>query len=307
MNIIGIILRFGLVVLLIHLLSCEKENVATDRTGFYIEISDGTIISENDILYYDSTSCIFFLKEPLYISYKESELGNLLYNEFTVFVNADTIYRGIIYPYDYNFSAMPPLPFVIFRDIHDLDRSVLEINYVGFTGDLRNDSRIIDRLNEKGLVYSGINFTINRVEVFGEYYGDSVACEITIQNPDPVNYYILDPQKMGEAYYNFYNRGVEFKIQPSGSLFKFSGIYHSEYGKIDESDFSVIAPGGSKTFTFGSKEYFITFEGTYTCNFSLRYRSSSIDLNQPNGRIWTGKVSSGIDNIEVKFQWHDNT
>lgn len=107
---------------------------------------------------------------------------------------------------------------------------------------------------------------------------------------------------MEEAYYNFYNGGIEFVKYPTGSVFDFDGIYHSEYGSIDINDFSLIEAGGSRTFAFGSKGYFITFEGLYKCNFSLRYRNSSIPIKQPNGRIWTGKVSSSIDNIVVKFK-----
>lgn len=291
----------GFIICLLHLVSCESEDHTIDKSGFYIEISDGTVISEEDILYYDSTSYTFFLKDPIYLSYKESDSGNLLENWFSVFVNGDTIYRGLIYPYEYITSAGPPLPYVIDRDIYELDRSVLEIKHVGFSSDRRNDSRIISALNKIGLLHSGIKFEINSVEVFGLYYGDSVACEITIHNPDPINYYILDPQKMGEAYYNFYNGGIEFVIYPTGSVFGFNGIYYSEYGRLDVDDFSLIEAGGSRTFTFGSKGYFITFDGIYICNFNLRYRSSSLDLNQPNGRIWIGEVSSSIDNIVVKI------
>lgn len=299
---INFILKLGFIILLTHLVSCESENDIIDKLGFYIEISDGSIITEDDILYYDSSSCILFLKDPLYLSYKESESGNKLENWFTVYVNTDTIYKGVIYPYDYNTSAGPLLPFIINRDIHELDRSLLEIRYVGFSSDLRNDPRIINALSNSGLLFSGITFTINSVKVFGLYYGDSVACEITIHNPDPINYYILDPQKMGKAYYNLYNGGIEFIIHSTGSVFDFDGIYHSEYGNIDEDDFSLIEAGGSRTFTFGSKDYYITFNGVYKCNFSLRYRSSFLDLKQPNGRIWTGKVSSSIDNIVVKIE-----
>jgi len=94
------ILKLGFIICLIHMVSCESENDTIEKSGFNIEISDGTIITEDDILYYDSTSCIFFLKNPLYISYKESESGNLLENWFTVLVNGDTIYKGLIYPYE---------------------------------------------------------------------------------------------------------------------------------------------------------------------------------------------------------------
>ena len=145
------ILKLGFIISLVLLISCESENNAFDKSGFYLEISDDTIITEDDILYYDSSSCILFLKDDIYFSYKESESGNILKNEFTVFVNRDIIYQGVIYPYDYMTIAGPSMPFFIYRDEQDLDRSVMEIRFAGYSSDLRNDPRIINALKNSGL------------------------------------------------------------------------------------------------------------------------------------------------------------
>jgi len=302
MKTIGYILKSGFIISLILLISCESENNTIDNSGFFIEISDGTLITENDILFYDSSSCILFLKYDMYLSYKESESGNILKNEFTVFVNRDTIYQGVIYPYDYMTSAGPPLPFFIYRDEQDLDRSVMEIRFTGYSSDLRNDPRIINALKNSGLLNSGISFTIDSVEVFDLFPNDKVRCVITIKNHDPINYYILDPQKMGEAYYSFYNRGLVFYRHETGYVSDFDGIYHSEYGKITVDDFSLLKGNSSLSFTFSSDDYFIAFSGIYKCSFSLRYRGSYLDLNQSDGRIWIGNVSSSIDNIIIEIE-----
>ena len=302
MKTINYIQKFGFFISLGLLLSCESENNKIDKSGFFIEISDGTIITEDDILYYDSSSCILFLKDNMYLSYRESESGNLLQNLFTVFVNSDTIYQGVIYPYDYMISAGSPLPFFIYRDEYDLDRSVMEIRYTGYSSDLRNDPRIINALKNSGLLCSGISFKIDSVEVFDLFPYDSVYCVITIHNLDPINYYILDPKKMGEAYYSLYNRGLVFTRHETGYVSDFEGIYHSEYGKITEEDFSLLEGNNSLTFSFGSNGYFIAFSGIYQCSFSLRYRGSYLDLNQPGGRIWIGNVSSSIDNIIIEIE-----
>ncbi len=303
MRTISFIINLGFLIGLISLFSCESEINEDDKSGFYIEISDGTIITEDDLLYYDSSSCILFLKDLIYLSYKESESGNLLENWFTVFVNGDTIYQGAIYPYDYMTSAGPPLPFIIYRDIHDLDRSVLEIRFAGFSNDLRNDSRIINALKNSGLLFSGITFTIDSVEVFDFFPYDSVRCVISVYNPDPINYYILDPQKMGETYYSLYNGGLVFTRHETGYETGFEGIYHSEYGTITEEDFSLLKANSSLSFAFSSTTYFISFSGIYKCTFNLRYRGSNIDLNQPDGRIWIGNVSSSIDNIVIEIEY----
>jgi hypothetical protein len=301
-RIIRFISNLSPLIILIFLFSCESESKEEEKSGFYIEISDGTLITEGDIMYYDSTSCILFLKNPVYFSYKESERWNLLENEFVVFVDGDTIYRGMIYPYYYLTNAAPLSPFIVDRDVYELDRSVLEIKFTGFGNDLRNDSRIIQALNNSGLLYSGISFTIDRIEIFDLFPYDSVRCEFTIYNPDPVNYYILDPQKMGETYFDLYNGGLIFTRHETGYETGFEGIYHSEYGTITEEDFMILPANSSVSMAFSSTNYLISFSGIYSCTFHLRFRSSNIDLDQPQGRIWIGNVRSGLDNIVFEAQ-----
>lgn len=269
-----------------------------------MEISDGTVITEDDILYYDSSTCIIFLKEDILLSYMEPESGRLFQNEFTVFVDGDTIYTGLIFPEEILSCAAPPRTYIIQREEGVLPRSVLEISYAGFSPDLRNDPRILSALNDNGLLYSGISLTIESAKVFGRFTDDTVCCTITLHNHDPINYYVLDPQKMGEAYYNYYHGGLVLIMHESGYMPDCCGIYQSEYGTITEEDFSILASGSSVTFTFCSVDYFIGFDGIYKGIFTLRYRSSHLDLDQPDGRLWVGSVSSGIDNIAVELMSH---
>jgi len=179
----------------------------------------------------------------------------------------------------------------------------MEIKFSGSPNDLRNDLRIINALEKSGLLARGISFTIDSVEVFPQFPDDSVRCVITIYNLDPINYYILDPQKMGEAYYSFYNRGLVFTRHETGYESDFRGMYNSKYGTITEEDFSLLEANSSLTFAFSSTDYFISFSGIYRCTFNIRYRGSNLDLNQPNGRIWVGNVSSSIDNIAIEIEY----
>ena len=110
------------------LFSCEKGLFSNlNDPEFSIEFYDGTTISEDDILFYDSSTCILFLKEDLLISYREysDENISLLASEFDVYVKKEKIYEGMIFPY--LFAAMAPSPIFVFRDIQSYGHSILPI------------------------------------------------------------------------------------------------------------------------------------------------------------------------------------
>ncbi|MEN8202832.1 MAG: hypothetical protein ABFS28_09575 [Bacteroidota bacterium] len=291
----------ALSMILTFLVSCETEQSG----AFRIEISDGTSITEDDILYYDSSTCMLFLKDDLFLSYREPESGHRFSNSFTVFVDRDTIYQGVIYPEELITCAGPQMPFVIYRDEGIRDKSILEIRHTGWaantgwTADMRNDPRIVSALSDNRLLYSGIGLTVDHVEVLGKYTDDTVCCTITLHNPDPINYYVLDPQKMGEDYFNYYNGGLLLTLHNSEYTCDCCGIYQPEYGKITLEDFSILESGASLTFTFCSDDYFIGFDGTFKGIFTIKYESSHLDLKQHDGRIWAGRVSAGYDNIII--------
>jgi len=281
--------------------SCEKSDESILYQGFRIEISDGTLIKESDILFYDSSSCTLYLKNDIYISYIERENTNIMFEIFTVFVNSDTIYQGIIYPRDYDMSSLPPKPYIIYRDRYD--RSLMKINFIKFYSiDRRYDPRIINSLQHTGLLRSGISLTIDSVSVDVGFPLQRAFARITLVNHDLQNYYILDPQKMGEEYYSVYNRGLVFTFQGSKYVSDFNGIYSSEYGTIDIDDFSILKAGSTLSLSFSSSKYFIGFEGMYDCQFTVRYNNSMmIPLQQPDGRIWVGSETAMIQNIPVKW------
>jgi len=302
-NSIGILI-FAITVNLI-IISCDKETDAINiKSGFSIEFSDGTIINEKDILFYDSSTCILFLKNEIYLSYKES-FGSMLSCEFAVFIDNDTIYKGIIIPY--RTSMMPPAAYTIIRDESYYDKSVLPIEISLDSVDLRNDLRIISVLEKSYLLNHGISFTIDSVSVSPNYIPDSnyinkISCVITIKNNDLINYYILDPKKMGESYYSLYNRGLKLLNKATDYTTGFDGIYHSEYGNITIDDFSILTGGNEVTYKFSSSDYPQILSGLYKCSLSLRYSGSYLDLEQADGRIWIGQVNSSIDNVIIDVE-----
>ena len=62
MKTINIVLILGLIFGL-YLISCESESDTNlNDSEFKVEFSDSTLITENDLLYYDSSTHLLFLK-----------------------------------------------------------------------------------------------------------------------------------------------------------------------------------------------------------------------------------------------------
>ena len=300
------VISFFIIGLLINLFfnSCDSdEDTISINSGFSIEFSDGTIIYEKDIFFYDSSTCILFLKDDIYFSYRENESGHILTNEFTVFVDDDTIYQGIMYPYDYAMAAGPSMPFYIYRDINNFDNSILQIQFLGYSNDFRNDPRIIMALEKSNLLNHGISFTIDSVNVIpNDNFSYKVSCVITIKNHDLINYYVLDPKKMGESYFSYYNGGLIFYNKETDYSYYLEGIYHSEWGSITIDDFSILKGGSEITYAFSSTDYRQIYSGLYKCSFSLKYKGSNFNLDRGDSRIWIGEVYSSVDNIVVELK-----
>jgi len=171
-----VIITLGLLSVL-FLSSCENENALNLNDGFKIEFNDGKIITGKEILFYDSSTHLIYLKNAL-------ELNQNISN-FNVLIDKDTIYHGIIY--SCNLSSMPPSPYFI-TDCFQYGNDILEVGHYGESNDLRNDPRIIDAFGNSNLLRNGISCKIDNVEIQSFENHSQVICTITIQNNDNFNY-----------------------------------------------------------------------------------------------------------------------
>ena len=74
-----------------------------DDPEFSVVFQDGTIINEEDIAFYDSSTTILFLNEKLYLDYGSEGYPLTDHFKFSVFVQNDTIFQGVVFPhYLYN-------------------------------------------------------------------------------------------------------------------------------------------------------------------------------------------------------------
>ena len=293
MKTLKIILVLGIVFSL-FLYSCESSNDTNlNDSRFKVEFSNSTVITENDLLFYDSSTHFLFLKSDL-------DFNQSIF-DFNVLVDNDTIYQGIIH--SCVLSTPPPSPFFI-TDCFHYGKDIIEIGCYTESNDLRNDQRIINALENSNLLRHGLSCNIDSLKVnsFDNY--SEATCTITIKNNDNINYYILDPKKMGELDFNYYTGGLFFQnIDTKANSFLRWSISNPDFGNITINDFSILTGGSEVTYIFKSSDYYKMDKGIYKVQFRFcgtKENTSEFDLNQKDGRIWVGDVKACIDSIIVE-------
>ena len=283
-------------ILFFILISCEREN----RDSFLIEFSDGTVIHEEDISFYDSSTCIIFLKDKLTLPNETGEPPNVEYPTFSVFINDDLIFDGIIYPA--LVAAVSPSPFFI--PSPTAPTNIIPIEYAGFhtnTKDVRNDKRIIDYFDNSNLLHHGISCSIDSVYVHS-YIDSSVTCTFTIRNNDDVNYYIPDPIKMGSHIFNNYTGGgLWLKNKESNEYHWSIQDVNLGWDVLTLDELTILQSKGEISFTYTSSFYPKIGKGIYEGDLRFlsmyHFRSVTLSLDQENGRVWVGRLYSRIDNV----------
>jgi hypothetical protein len=278
------------------LICCEKEGSEINNDpDFSIIFSDGITIFEKDILFYDSSTHILFLKEELNL--KEKELGA----GFTVIVDNDTIYQGIIYPSV--LSAPPPQPLFI-EDYSLYGNDIIHIGCQIDSFDFRNDQRIINALDKSNLLHNGLKCSIDSISIYSFDDYSKVICTITIKNNDNINYYILDPEKMGELDFNYYTGGLSFINNKTGarSSLRWS-VSNPDWSNLTMDDLSILKSNKEVSYTFQSSDYYKMDKGLYEARYSFcgtKHNTPKFNLNQKDGRIWVGRVPSVLENVIVE-------
>ncbi len=293
MKILNFILISSFIISL-FLTSCESENdTNVNDSGFRLEFSDGTEISESDILYYDSATHFLFLKEIL--DFNQSISG------FSILVNNDTIYKGI--KHSCMLSSPPHTTFFI-TDCFHYGHDIVELGYYPYSADLRNDQRIINAFKNDNLLRNGLKCTIDSIKVNSFENYSEVICKITVINNDLIDYYILDPNKMGELDFNYYTGGLSFQnIDTEVSSFLRWSVSNPDFGNLTMNDFSILSRNSKVSYTFKSSDYYKMDKGFYKATFrfcGLNSNTSEFNLVQDKGRVWVGEAISIVDSIKVE-------
>lgn len=294
------IFNLGLIISFI-LISCELKN----DSGFSIKFSDGSAINEKDIVFYDSSTCNLFLNDELHLNYVLGEPPNVDYIEFSVYVDKDIIYQGIVYPA--LVAAPSPEPsFIASYSYPTFESDIVPIRHISIypnSVDNRNHTRIISFLDNNDLLHHGISCSIDSINI--SFKNDSsVSCTFTIKNNDNINYYIPDPAKMGAERFNFCLGGLYLKSKEINEDIFQDYINYPGWEILTMDDFSILESKSQVTFNYVSSYNLKINKGIYECNFYYHVLGGcvtiSVALNQEDGRVWAGDLYLSIDNILIE-------
>ena len=288
---------------------CEKDGAMDDLyadsqirpdDGFYLVSGSHVVLDRRGFDYYDFGAHLIYLKSHLNCSevlQKGVELG--------VYAAGKRIYTAAIVP-GYS-SYMPPGP-IVWTEPTFYGENILAIDLMnsfevqtGKMADPREDPRIAGVLKKYGQFREGLEAEITSV-----WYGapDELRLNLVLHNRDEVNYYYLDPEKMGMPLYHYFTNGVILWDTEEHQSYS----HHVKYKEPYPSDgwdmewMSLLEGGESVHISLDYSNFESVPPGNYRVSFEFPGLHSQVErdqLSQRHGQIWLGKLRLGSD-LQVK-------
>jgi len=264
------------------LTSCESFKPDSEQEIFFKAGSDFEY-KFSDIELYDSSTHILYFKDV------HPEFENIG-QTFTFLVNGEEIYSGFFRPAF--LSSLPTGPFISTAPLFYQYYALRIENWYDRKPDMRNDPRIIQALEERHLLHSGLSVIINSIECDDSY----LSFSFTVTNRDQSDLLILDPDKMGIKLFHYFTNGLRIsKLNDKTTVFT-STIDHlspEPWNSWETGWLSKIEHDVSKTFGFNYPidspidpgEYYAFFEFP-----GLAYQIERDQLIRANKRIWLGDI-----------------
>lgn len=290
--------------------SCTKD-IEIDNSDLTIKINNEYTLSQDDIEFYDSSTCILYLKEKIEFQYRFIDIDStghydFRFEDFAVYIDDEIIYSGKFHPANVAGVSSKPIYIPCYSSSDSVSIDVMHIEFYEkrdeVSLDNRNDHRIIDYFKNHNLLKNGIEFSIENIAVSPS--NDSVlVIQYTIKNNDRTEYLIPDPKKMNARQIAGINSGsVIFDDTGNNINIKLSNDYSverkitidclSKIKKYSKTKFTMSLPYWSN-FKKGKFESKIFFKNMMYLNFE------DLDLNQEEGRIWIGSLRE-FNEFEVK-------
>jgi hypothetical protein len=277
---------------ILSIFACEKDPGITHT---FIPVKPGPevfFVTSSRLAYqfsefdfYDSSTCIFYFK-TIHEEFDDYERGT-----FSFLDNGDTIYTGSFWPA--YMSSMPSGPYIGSMPSF-YGNYAFRVDYYWWlegSSDPRNCPEMIEILEERNLLHSGIALSLDTVEISG----NTLDYSFTITNADVTSLLILDPDKMGARLFHYFTNGLYLYDMEYQQFFA-SGILHEApdpWNGWRIEWLSELQPGGSMTFTIHDTIDTPLNAGEYWANFrfpGLAYQVSKDQLYQGDARIWLGDV-----------------
>jgi hypothetical protein len=272
----------------------DTEPLKELTDGFCLALRDTVVLNHLDFDYYDYSAHIVYLKD--HMSFERDIQGNG--GDFKVYANKEVIYSGQTYlPF---LPSLPRFPVVIqtwpsfYSDylisIEYYDSFPLTDNLGNVLPDPRNDERIANALKKYNQFRAGLRGEIKSVNYSSS---NDVTVELLLQNNDTINYWYLDPDKIGIMVFNYITNGLYLWEQNStryythrvGSTSPGSGVTWKDW-------VSLIRSTESKVVTIHYESFDVVPLGNYKATFEYPglWKVEKKDLKYGEGRVWMGKM-----------------
>ena len=292
----------SLILLLFLFAGCEKEmdlDLANRLTRSSIELTDGyclvagdqVVVNHYDISYYDYGAHLVYLKSHISSDALLEEVGSL-----TVYAGGEEIYTAGTHPgYSSSFPPQGPIIWTFPTFYEDYNIAIdLMGTYELMTGegsDSREDPRIVDALKKYGQYREGLHCEISSCNYSAP---GKVILKLELSNRDEVNYYYLDPEKMGLGLFHYFTNGLTLRDVEERQSYTNQTEHLSPYpwDSWDMDWMSLLEGGSSVTITLEYKNFDSVPSGSYLARFRFPGLAhvERDQLAQRHGQIWLGKL-----------------
>lgn len=285
-----------ILIIAVVFINCEKND--TDpfpnlKDGLGIVIDDSIVYDYTQIDFYDFSQHMVYLKDGNTFSFKNEGI-------FRVYANKKEIYTGKILP-SYS-STIGDKPVIMvepsFFNDYIIDISFFQItdsagNFVN--NDPRVDPRIIEVLKKYNQFFNGLSCSIDTIYFTSD---TDATVSLILTNNDNINYYYLDPDKMGKNLFHYYTNGL-FTYNPDTYgwhyFFNKNSVERPEpyIRSWDINWLSLLKSKESTKIDISYNHFEPLKQGTYNMFFDFPGLSwiEKEALQQDNGRIWLGTIS----------------
>ena len=289
-----------LILLLFLAAGCETEKDLADllpesskelTDGYCLVAGEQVVVNHKDIEYYDYGTHLIYLKSHMSSEIILEEAGAL-----TVYAGGEEIYTAGTQP---GYSSYAPSGPIIWTHPTFYEDNILAFDLIGtydvMTGsvsDSREDPRIVEALDKYGQYREGLF-----CEIISLHYSapDEAVLRLELTNRDAVNYYYLDPEKMGMGLYHYFTNGLNLwgEGEHKSYTHQTEHIQPSPWDSWNLEWMSLLEGGSSVTITIEYRNFELVPHGSYSASFmfpGLQYQVDRDQLAQRHGQIWLGKL-----------------
>lgn len=256
--------------------------------GFCLVKDSRVVLNHYDIVYYDYSAHLIYLKDPGVFEEEFQVMGPA-----TVYADSTSIYDLSLVSLAASYIPQGPViwfPFWLYPDyVIPIDQAWLTVLLGADEDDPRDDPRIVEALKKYGQFRHGL-----QCEILSFWYNEveGVILELELWNEDPISYYYWDPEKLGMEHYHYVTNGLFLRDEDTGQSYTHH-IQSLSWAHADPDRMSLLESDSSVVLILTYEHFDELPPGTYDAYFGFpapHYNVAREDLDLEDGRIWLGEL-----------------